>query len=163
MLRIPRFNCTSWCWIGSLYLGWHPVARELRFSLDLLCFDIRVSSIPLSMCLMYSHDDHCTQTILWSNESLWSILLVVYPFCLMYFFTYCLCHYPYHDLMVQVISGRWSTRVLATLPLTSLFHRMPVLGQQPCLLFHIYIYYSAAKVYVSKYWTKFVIIYIQST
>jgi hypothetical protein len=46
-------------------------------------------------------------------------------------FTYCLCHYPYHDPMVQVTSGRWCTHVLANLLLVRLSCRMPVLGQQP--------------------------------
>jgi hypothetical protein len=33
--------------------------------------------------------------------------------------------------MVQVIFDRWCARVLMTLPLMCLRHRMPVLGQQP--------------------------------
>jgi hypothetical protein len=39
-------------------------------------------------------------------------------------FTYCICHYPHHDLMVQVISRRWCALVLVTLPLAS--HLLPV-------------------------------------
>jgi uncharacterized membrane protein YcfT len=31
-------------------------------------------------------------------------------------FTYFFCHYPYHNLMVQVILGRWCAHILATSP-----------------------------------------------
>jgi hypothetical protein len=45
-------------------------------------------------------------------------------------FTYCLYLYPYHDLMVQVISGRWCARVLATSLRMCLSRRTLVVGQQ---------------------------------
>jgi hypothetical protein len=45
-------------------------------------------------------------------------------------FAYTSYLYPYHELMVQAISDRWCTRVLATSLRMCLSHRTLVLGQQ---------------------------------
>jgi hypothetical protein len=45
-------------------------------------------------------------------------------------FTYYLYLYPYHDLMVQVIFGRWCTCIWATSLRKCMSHQTLVLGQQ---------------------------------
>jgi hypothetical protein len=57
-------------------------------------------------------------------------LTIAFSSCFMYLFAYTLYLYPYHDLMVQVISGRWCARVLATSLKMCLSRRTLVLGQQ---------------------------------
>jgi hypothetical protein len=49
-------------------------------------------------------------------------LSILYALCIFYILLYL---YLYHDVIVQVISCRWCTRVPVTLPLMHLRHRMP--------------------------------------
>jgi hypothetical protein len=52
----------------------------------------------------------------------------VYYFFLMYFYVLLISFIFYHDLMIQVISGRWCTCVLATSSLMCLRVLVPIVG-----------------------------------